>query len=73
MSLILTAGLALFAMFFGSGNLIFPLEVGIKAQGFSQGAFLGLLATAIFVPLIGLLSVIGRSQDGSTKEFFQQS
>ncbi len=68
---VFTAGLALFSMFFGSGNLIFPLEVGIQAGGYYGSAFFGLFLTAIIVPALGLLSVVKTSQDGSTRTFFE--
>ena len=29
---ILTAGFAMFSMFFGSGNLVFPIAAGFKSQ-----------------------------------------
>lgn len=66
----LTAGVALFAMFFGSGNLIFPLEVGIKAGGHYAYALIGLLITAVLIPALGLISVIVASPDGTTKSYF---
>jgi LIVCS family branched-chain amino acid:cation transporter len=61
-------GLALFAMFFGSGNLIFPLEVGrLSGEGWPM-ATLGFLTTAVIVPFMGIVAmVIFR---GHTHEFF---
>lgn len=56
--IVLTAGFAMFSMFFGSGNLVFPLQLG-KLAGNEYGiAFLGLLITAIIVPFCGLLVMI---------------
>jgi LIVCS family branched-chain amino acid:cation transporter len=56
--IVLTAGFAMFSMFFGSGNLVFPLQLG-KIAGDEYGvAFLGLLVTAVIVPFWGLLAMI---------------
>lgn len=45
-----TTGLAMFAMFFGSGNLIFPVALG-QVTGSNVGwALLGLFFTAILMP-----------------------
>ncbi len=55
---IFTAGFALFAMFFGSGNLVFPLLVGTKTGAdFSIGS-IGLIITGVLVPFIGLVSIV---------------
>lgn len=54
----LTAGLAMFAMFFGAGNLIFPLQVGQFANDNNHLAILGLLLTAVIMPIIGLMAVV---------------
>ncbi|HQU08939.1 MAG TPA: branched-chain amino acid transport system II carrier protein [Opitutales bacterium] len=53
------AGLAMFAMFFGSGNLVFPLIIGRECglSGFSA-AYLGLVFTGVWVPFLGLLGVV---------------
>jgi len=51
-------GLALFAMFFGAGNLIFPTSVGLNAGNNWFLAMLGFLATGVGLPLLGVFSVI---------------
>lgn len=62
------AGLALFSMFFGAGNLIFPLAVGSYAKDlWSVGAW-GFLVTAVLVPFCGVLAVV--LYEGNYKEFF---
>lgn len=50
-------GAALFAMFFGAGNLIFPPAIGV--QGGSQWilSLLGFLVTGIGLPVLGVLAV----------------
>lgn len=55
---VLTAGLAMFSMFFGSGNLVFPLMVGTQAMDKMGYAMLGLLITGVIVPFLGLIGVI---------------
>lgn len=49
-----TTGLAMFAMFFGSGNLIFPLGVGQMAGEETIWALIGLFITAVFMPFATL-------------------
>ncbi len=51
-------GLAIFSMFFGAGNVVFPLALG---QGSGHGvpwAVLGLFFTGILLPLAGLIAMI---------------
>ena len=52
-----TAGLAIFAMFFGAGNIIFPLALGQHALDKTPWALLGLLLTAVAMPFAGLLAM----------------
>ena len=54
----LTVGLAMFAMFFGSGNLVFPLKIGIQVTDQYIPASLGLILSGVMVPFLGLLSMI---------------
>lgn len=50
-------GLALFAMFFGAGNLIFPPKIGlVSGEAWFLGA-LGLLLSAIILPVTAVWSV----------------
>lgn len=53
----LKTGLAMFAMFFGAGNVVYPLAVGHLAQDAHFWGILGLLITAVGVPFLGLISV----------------
>lgn len=57
-SLVLTSGLAMFAMFFGSGNLVFPLAIGAATTSNSIYSILGLALTGVCVPFLGLLAMI---------------
>lgn len=52
---ILSMAIAIFSMFFGAGNSIFPLILGMETQGQFNWAFLGLILTAIGGPLLGLI------------------
>lgn len=56
--LILTSGFAIFSMFFGSGNLTYPLLLGATSSSSFLGAFLGFFITSIIIPYLGLLTVI---------------
>lgn len=56
-------GSMLFGLFFGAGNLIFPLILGAKAGENLPAALLGLLITAVGIPLLGVVSIgITRSE-----------
>jgi LIVCS family branched-chain amino acid:cation transporter len=50
-------GLALFSMFFGAGNVVYPLVIGQYAQDSNMWGLLGLLITDIGVTFLGLISV----------------
>lgn len=67
-SLIISTGLAMFSMFFGSGNLVFPLVVGQLSDGNFGLATFGILITGVLVPFLGILAML--LFNGSTSEFF---
>lgn len=54
----LTLGFALFAMFFGAGNLILPPFIGLKAGENWPEAILGFFTTGIIAPFLGVLTVV---------------
>lgn len=56
--LIFTTGFALFCMFFGSGNLVFPLLAGQGNTGALLFASLGFLLTAVVVPFLGVFAML---------------
>lgn len=58
LNLIITSGFAMFAMFFGSGNLVFPLAIGTEATGQVFYSIIGLIITGVCVPFLGLLAMI---------------
>lgn len=64
----LSIGFAIFSMFFGAGNTIFPLVMGTFAKDKNLFAVLGLSITAIVVPIIGLLAMF--LYQGDYKQFF---
>lgn len=61
-------GMAIFAMFFGAGNIIFPLALGQQSIGQAHYAILGLLITAVLVPFSGLLAMF--LHQGKIQPFF---
>lgn len=67
---VLTAGFAMFSMFFGSGNLVFPLLTGQITTSNASLATLGFIVTAVLVPFMGLLSMI--LYEGDTQSFFSR-
>lgn len=62
------AGLAMFAMFFGSGNLVFPLIIGATTADQFMSASLGLFLTGVIVPFLGLFSMI--IYQGNKEQYF---
>jgi len=54
---ILTLGFALFAMFFGAGNLIFPPTLGRLSGDHYLFCMAGFVLTGVGLPLMGILSV----------------
>lgn len=66
---VLILGFALFAMFFGAGNLIFPPSLGIDMGKDWLVAGIGFLLTGVGLPLLGVLAFtkIGRLEDFSVK------
>lgn len=70
-SRVVSTGLAMFSMFFGAGNVVFPLVVGQKAGDQTFFALLGLLITAVGVPFLGLLAIL--LFQGNYQKFFARS
>jgi LIVCS family branched-chain amino acid:cation transporter len=62
---VIWVGLALFAMFFGAGNLIFPPFMGFIAGSSWSLALAGFLITGIGMPLLGIMA---SSRAGGTVE-----
>jgi LIVCS family branched-chain amino acid:cation transporter len=68
---VIVAGLALFSMFFGAGDLIWPLILGGKSGDKNFYAMLGLLITGVSLPLLGLISMM--LFRGDYRSFFGQT
>ena len=47
----------LFGLFFGAGNLIFPIYMGSLAGGKTLVALIGFLITGVSLPLLGVTSI----------------
>lgn len=55
---IIVVSLATFAMFFGAGNLVFPLHLGQIAGDKNFYAIAGLVFTAVVLPVVGLITMV---------------
>lgn len=64
-------GFAIFAMFFGSGNLVFPLQIGQIAGSHWIVGFIGLLLTGILLPFLGLFVI--KLHRGNAQAFFNEA
>lgn len=63
-----STGIAIFSMFFGAGNVIFPITLGQQAGDQLFFALSGLLLTAIGGPLLGLFAAV--LFEGDSKKFY---
>lgn len=63
-----TLGIALFTMFFGAGNVVYPLTVGKLAQGNIYPALIGFIITGVAIPIIGFISTT--LFEGDYEKFF---
>ncbi|GHU11404.1 branched-chain amino acid transport system carrier protein [Alphaproteobacteria bacterium] len=61
-------GFALFGMFFGAGNLVFPIKIGQITGGHWMLGSLGLIITGIILPFLGLFVV--KLHKGDYMRFF---
>lgn len=69
-TIIISSGLAIFAMLFGSGNLIYPPSVGIFS---GEKAWIGILAfliSGVLIPLTGLIGMV--LYKGDYRAFFNR-
>lgn len=67
---LLAAGMAVFAMFFGAGNIVFPLALGQFALDKTPAALMGLLLTSVLMPFAGLVAMY--LCQGRTELFFNR-
>ncbi|KFN89965.1 branched-chain amino acid transport system carrier protein [Tetragenococcus muriaticus PMC-11-5] len=63
----LTIGSMLFGLFFGAGNLIFPVHLGQEAGANVTAANFGLLVTGVGLPFLGVITM-GISQSSGVFE-----
>lgn len=68
LALLFSTSFAMFSMFFGSGNLVFPLMIGKVVGDQYASAILGLMLTGVVIPFLGLFALLLFS--GSYKRFF---
>ncbi len=68
---LVSIGLAIFAMLFGAGNVVFPLGLGRDTGSMVFFSILGLTLTGVIVPLIGLVSAA--LFNGDYKRFLQMT
>lgn len=54
----------LFGMFFGAGNLIFPVYLGQQAGGNTWSAIAGFLVTGVGIPLLAIAALAASRSDG---------
>ena len=52
----LLIGSLLFGLFFGAGNLIFPVQMGQLAGNNTQQATIGFLVTGVGLPVLGVIA-----------------
>lgn len=69
-SSIFILGFSIFAMFFGSGNLVFPMQIGSDCLNYWAVGFLGLLISGILIPFAGVFAI--KRYHGSYDHFFKE-
>lgn len=65
---VFVAGLAMFSMFFGAGNIVFPLLLGCVSGDRTIFSLFGFLITAVGLPILGVFGNV--LFDGDYKAFF---
>ncbi len=65
-----STGFAMFAMFFGAGNIVFPLALGQVSMDQNFWGVLGMSLTAVVVPIMGLMAML--LFDGDYNKFFER-
>ncbi len=64
----ITSGFAIFSMFFGSGNLVFPLATGVQTTGMYMYSLVGVILTAVVVPFLGVIGLV--KHQGNRSAYF---
>ena len=60
----LLVAMTLFGMFFGAGNLIFPVHLGQLAGSRVVYAMIGFIITAVGIPILGVAAIGNTHSDG---------
>jgi LIVCS family branched-chain amino acid:cation transporter len=68
--IVFPTGLALFAMFFGAGNILFPLDIGSTSGQHTLLGGLGFLISGVGMPFLGLFA--GVLYQGDYWRFFER-
>lgn len=69
-SSIFILGFSIFAMFFGSGNLVFPIQIGTICLDQWAIGFVGLLISGVLIPFAGVFVI--KRYHGSYDTFFKE-
>ncbi len=67
---IISTGLAIFSMLFGAGNLMYPIEVGMKSGTQMIWGITGFVTTAVLLPIAGLIGMI--LFNGEANQYFNR-
>jgi LIVCS family branched-chain amino acid:cation transporter len=69
----ISLGFALFSMFFGAGNLVVPLKLGVTLQNPAElpWGILGLILTGVLIPFLGLAATLA-TPGGDYRSLFAQ-
>lgn len=67
---IVSVGIAIFSMFFGAGNIVYPLIIGMTSGTQVIFGLVGFLLATVCLPLIGLVAMI--LFDGNYGAFFER-
>jgi len=68
---LLATAFALFAMLFGTGNIVFPLGLGRSVGALALYAMIGFVLTAVLIPVIGIIAMA--LYDGDYTVFLQRA
>lgn len=66
----ISVGLAIFSMFFGAGNLMYPIVVGMESGSQLLLGIAAFILTAVILPVTGLIAMI--LFDGDYRKFFER-
>jgi LIVCS family branched-chain amino acid:cation transporter len=69
-SVTIKTGLAIFAMLFGAGNLIFPCSIGILSGNLTHVGLFGFLLSGVLIPIAGFVGMV--FFDGNYHSFFER-